>query len=132
MAEKLNDAARNQQADAIGTDLDSGTCGIYVGASPADPADDPAGTLLVEIELPADAFAAAASGSAAKQGTWSEEAVGAGDAGCFMLKNAGETKKYHGSVTATGGGGDMELDNITIAVGQIVTISSGSITQPAS
>lgn len=33
-----------------------------------------------------------------------------------------------GSITATGGGGDMELDNTSIAAGQQVTVSSFTIT----
>jgi hypothetical protein len=40
----------------------------------------------------------------------------------------GATCHVQGSITVTGGGGDMTLDNTSIASGQQVTITSFSIT----
>lgn len=132
MAERISTTARNRQADSMGDDLNSGTLKIYTGAQPASADDAPSGTLLVTINLPADAMAAAASGVAAKSGTWSGVAVADGDAGWFRLANSGATRNYDGSVTATGGGGDIELDDVSILTNQTVIISVFTITQPAS
>ncbi|MGA4923535.1 hypothetical protein, partial [Bacillus subtilis] len=40
----------------------------------------------------------------------------------------GTTAHIQGTVTATGGGGDLTLDNTSIASGQAIAISSFSIT----
>lgn len=132
MAERINAAARNRQADSVGDDLNSGTLKIYTGAQPASADDAASGTLLVTINLPADAMAAAASGVAAKSGTWSGVAAATGDAGWFRIANSAATRNYDGAITVTGGGGDIELDDISIVSGQTVLINTFTITQPAS
>lgn len=132
MAERINTAARNRQADSVGDDFNSGTLKMYTGSQPASGDDAPTGTLLVTINLPADAMAAAASGVAAKSGTWSGVAVADGTAGWFRIANSGATRNYDGSVTATAGGGDIELDDVSILTGQTVLISTFTVTQPAS
>lgn len=132
MAEKLNIAARNRQVDSIGDDLNSGTLKIYTGSQPASADDAASGTLLVTINLPADAMAAAATGTAAKSGTWSGVAAATGTAGWFRIENSGATRRYDGAVTATGGGGEIELDSTAITSGQTVLINTFTITQPAS
>lgn len=130
MAERISTASRNQQADAIADDLDGGTLDIYTGSQPASANDAPTGDLLVSITLTSPAFGAAASGVAAKSGTWADTASDDGTAGWFRL--TGAVGVYDGSVTATGGGGDMELDDVSILTGQTVTINTFTITQPAS
>lgn len=94
------------------------------GAAPgADAAAS--GTLLVSITLPATPWSAAVDGaSKAKNGVWSDVGVAAGNIGHFRLKNAAGTKIEEGSVTATGGGGDMTVDNVSVAIGQAVTVNS--------
>ena len=84
------------------------------------------GTMLCAITLPATPWGTAATGSVAKNGTWS--GVGHADAGAgtaaahYRLRNAGDTHRLEGTVTAAGGGGDMVADNVSIAVDQAVTI----------
>lgn len=121
------DAPLNTAWDAF----DSGVLEIRSGAAPgANQA--PTGTLLASITLPATAFAAASGKSKAKAGTWQDaSADNAGTAAHFRFKTsgdgggAGETdKRFEGSVTGSGGGGDIELDNVSIAAGQQVTITS--------
>jgi hypothetical protein len=132
MAERINTAARNRQVDSIGDDFNSGTLKIYTGTQPATGNDAASGTLLVTVNLPADAMAAAASGVAAKLGTWSGVAVADGTAGWFRIANSAATRNYDGEVTATGGGGEIELDDISIVIGQTVLIAVFTINQPAS
>ena len=52
-----------------------------------------------------------------------------GTAGHFRLLDSGGTTCHaQGTVTATGGGGDLTLDNTSIASGQSVTITSFTLT----
>lgn len=97
---------------------------IRTGAPPG--AENAAsGTLLASITLPATPWAAAASGSKAKQGTWQDASADAtGTAAHYRLKNAGDTHREEGTATATGGGGDMTLDNTSIAAAQQVTVNT--------
>lgn len=131
MAERLNDAARNRQADSIGDDFNNATLKIYTGSQPAA-GGAATGTLLVTITLPADAMGAAASGVASKSGTWSGTASDTGTAGWFRIESSAGSRWYDGAVTATGGGGEIELTSTSIVSGQTVTITSFSVTQPAS
>jgi hypothetical protein len=52
-----------------------------------------------------------------------------GTAGHFRIYDSGGTTCHiQGSITATGGGGDMELNNTSIAATQTVTITSFTLT----
>lgn len=130
MAIQLSVAARNARLDQIETTIGTGPkLQIRTGAPPADCAAADAGTLLAELTLPADWMAAASGGQKAKAGTWQVAAVAAGVAGHFRLKDStGATTHVQGTVTATGGGGDLTLDNTNIASGQTVTITTFTLT----
>ena len=70
--------------------------------------------------MPSDWLAAASAGAKTQLGTWQDtSADAAGTVGHFRLKQ-GATCHIQGSVTATGGGGDMTIDNVVLAVGQQV------------
>jgi hypothetical protein len=133
MAVQLAVSTRNARLDAIETDLGAfPILELRSGSAPADCATADSGTLLCSMTLPADAMAAASSGSKAKSGTWSGTGhanAGAGaNAGHFRLKTSGGVCKLQGSVTATGGGGDLTLDNINIAQNQAVSVSGFTLT----
>lgn len=98
MAERMEVDMRNRQADSLGADFDSGTLVIRTGAQPASADDAASGTLLVTITLPADAFAAASAGVAAKAGTWSGAAVATGEAGWFRMSNGAGTRSIDGAI----------------------------------
>ena len=129
MAYQFSTAARNAWLDAIETTVGvSPTLEIRTGAAPADCAAAATGTVLATMTLPSDWMAAAASGSKALSGTWQDaSADAAGTAGHFRI-NAGATCHIQGTVTATGGGGDMQLDNVSIAAAQQVTITAFTLT----
>lgn len=131
MAERLNDAARNRQADSIGDDFNNATLKIYTGSQPAA-GGAATGTLLVTITLPADAMGAAAAGVASKSGTWSDTAGNTGTAGWFRIESSAGTRWYDGAVTATGGGGELELTSTSITSAQVVTVTAFTVTQPSS
>lgn len=129
MAIQFSVAVRNARLDAIETTIGvSPTLEMRSGAPPANAAAADAGTLLASMALPSDFMAAAASGQKALAGTWEDlTADAAGTAGHFRIKQ-GATCHLQGTVTATSGGGDMEIDNTSIAVGQRVTVTTFQLT----
>lgn len=132
MALQLSVAARNALLDAIETTIGTAPyLDIRTGAQPADCAQADAGTELEHMALPSDWLAAASGGTKAKSGTWSGTADAAGTAGHFRLKDTTDTTCHmQGSVTATGGGGQLEMDNVVIASGQTITITAFTLTAP--
>lgn len=130
MSVTINEALANRQADSVGGDLNSGFIDVYEGTRPADPDDSPAGTLLISFPLDADAYGAAAGGIAAKNGTITADAVASGTAQYAQQRNAANTRWMYGSVTTTGGGGDIQMDDVEIVDGQSYTVTASTITQP--
>lgn len=129
MANRWNTGVRNSAVDAIGTALDNGVLEIRTGTQPASAGDAASGTLLVSITLPADAFAAASSGTAAKSGIWSATASATGTPGWFRLRNSGDTIRVDGAV-----GSELTLSGLTggdIINGSTVTIDTYSLSIPA-
>lgn len=131
MAIKLSTAVRNARLDAIETTIGaSAVLKIRTGAPPADVATADSGTVLATLTLPSDWMAAASGGSKAKSGTWEDTSADAdGTAAHFRIyASDGTTAHLQGTVTATSGGGDMEVDNTSFATGQSFTITSFTLT----
>jgi len=130
MAVQLSVAVRNARLDQIETTIGvSALLDIRTGAQPADCAQVDSGTELEHMSLPSDWLAAAAAGAKAKSGTWSGTVDAAGTAAHFRIKETTDTTCHmQGSITATAGGGDMELDNIVLAIGQTLTVDTFTLT----
>jgi len=129
MAIQLAVATRNSRLNAIETEI--GTTAVVklrTGAQPANCAAADSGTNLCTITLPADYFNAAASGAITKLGTWSGTGIGGGGviAHFRMYDSGGSTCHLQGSVGQ--GSGDMSLDNTNIADGQVVTVTTFTLT----
>lgn len=122
---QFSDTVRNAALDAMETAIGaSPTLRIRAGAPPANAAAARAGTVLATMVLPADFMANAAAGAKALLGTWQDAAAdAAGIAGHFEIVQ-GAVCHIQGNVTATGGGGDMEIQNTNIAVGQQITVTA--------
>lgn len=121
MAITTNTTFKNTVLDGFDTAFNSGTLEIRTGSAPGA-GNTATGTVLATITLPADAFAAASGGTKAKAGTWQDASADAtGTAAHFRM--TGGSNIVEGTVTATGGGGDMELDSVSITAGQVVTIT---------
>lgn len=137
MATRIPGNAQNAAVDAVVDRIDAGagagTLKIYTGAQPADADDAESGSLLATFTLADPAYGAAAAGAAALSGTpRTVAASGTGTAGWFRIEDSTGVNCLDGSVTATGGGGDLELDNTSIASGQDVTITALPVSIPAS
>lgn len=130
MALQYSTAVRNAQLDALESTVGtSAVLKIRTGSPPADCATADSGTVLATLNLPSDWMAAASGGSKAKSGTWEDASADAtGTAGHWRLYDSGgSTCHAQGTVTVTGGGGDLTLDNTSIASGQSVSITSFTI-----
>ncbi|RDE04692.1 hypothetical protein [Sphingomonas aracearum] len=130
---QLSTAARNALLDAIEAAAGaSAILKIRTGAVPASPSAADSGTALATVALPADWMAAAAGGTKTKSGTWEDTAADAtGTAGHFRIYAAdGTTCHIQGTITVTGGGGDMTLDNTSLATGQDFVVNSFTLTAP--
>lgn len=131
MALQYSVAVRNARLDAVeSTTGTSAILRIRSGSPPANCAASRAGTVLATLNLPSDWMAAAGGGTKAKSGTWETlNANASGTAGHFeIMDSTGTTCHVQGTVTATGGGGDMTVDNTSINAGQQVTVTGFTLT----
>lgn len=127
MTIQLSTAVRNARLDVIESTIGvSAVLKIRSGAAPANVGTADSGTVLATINLPSDWMAAAASGAKALQGSWVDaSADAAGTAGHFRIYSSdGTTCHIQGTITAIGGGGDMEVNNTIFAAGQQFTVTS--------
>lgn len=122
-------AARNSLADQIDTLVNAGTTdaqGDLVLIESSGPTD------LVEFNLQDPAFGSASTGTITLQGTPIETtADAAGTVDTFEVRDKDNNQIYTGSVTSTGGGGDLEMDNPTLTSGQTVSLESHSYSSPS-
>ena len=131
MTLQISVAVRNAMLDTIESTIStSAVLKIRSGAQPANCAAADSGDVLATLTLPSDWMAAANAGAKALSGTWQDASADAtGTAAHFRVyASDGTTCHMQGSITATGGGGDMTLDNTSIAAGQSITISSFTLT----
>jgi hypothetical protein len=133
MALQFSTTARNNLLDSLETSVGvSGIVKIYSGSVPATCATAASGTNLVTWNLGSDWAANASGGSKSFSATpLVANAVATGTAGYFRLfATDGTTCHMQGTVTITGSGGDMTLDNTSINSGQNVQITSWTLTAP--
>ena len=131
MALQYSVLVNNGRLDAVETVIGvSAVLKIRSGAPPASCATADSGTVLATLSLPSDWMSAAASGVKAKLGTWQDtSADAAGTAGHFRIYDTtGTTAGIQGTVTASGGGGDLQVDNVVFALAQSFTITAFSLT----
>lgn len=132
MSVQFSTTVRNARLDAIETV--TGTAPLLrlrTGAKPANCAAARSGTIVATMTLPSDWLADAASGQKAKSGTWQDlSADNAGTIAHFeVMDSGGTTCHMQGSVTITGGGGDMTVDNPVVEAGQSITVTGFTMTE---
>ena len=133
MSMQFETTTRNAWLDTITSKVGSnGRLKIYAGTIPANCGTGiTSQTLLVDMPCSAT-FAAAASGGVLTVNAISQtNAAASGTASFFRVYESTSTTCYmQGTVTATGGGGDLQLNTVTIASGGPDTITSFTITAP--
>jgi len=151
MSIRLSTGLRNNLAGTTGfaATFANGIIEIRTGSQPVYADDAATGTLLGTFTLASGAFtpgsptngltfATAADGAVSKSGVWSMNGIAAGTAGWFRLKgNALDNDllsttlpRLDGSIAVSGA--DMNLSNISIAIGAPTTCDGFVWTQPAS
>lgn len=131
MALQYSTAVRNARLDVVESTIGtSAVLKIRTGSVPATCATADSGTVLATCTLPSDWMAAASGGTKALSGTWQDTSADAtGTAAHFRIYDStGTTCGIQGTVTATGGGGDLQVDNVSFAAGQAFTVTSFTIT----
>jgi hypothetical protein len=131
MALQFSVAVRNARLDAVETTIGaSAVVKLRSGAPPANCATADSGTVISTITLPADWMNAAASGAKTKLGTWEDPTADAGGTIGHFRKYASDGVTCHeqGTVTLTGGGGDMTVDNTVVEANQKITITGYTLT----
>jgi hypothetical protein len=113
-------AVRNGLADYLVDLLDDGTTDAQGDLVIMTSGDVEVATLA----LSNPAFGAAASGTATASAITSDSSATGGTAALFKLQDRDNGEVVRGTVTATGGGGDIELSSVTIGAGSTVSISS--------
>lgn len=130
MTVQLSTAVRNARVTAIETQIGvTPKLSIRTGTVPATPATADSGTELIRYTLASD-WATETSGVLTFSSTpISGAATGTGTAGHYRLyATDGTTCGSQGTVTATGGGGDLTVDNTSITSGQTVQVTGWTIT----
>ena len=131
MALQYSTTVRNAKLDAVETAIGtSAVLKIRTNSPPADCGTADTGTVLATCSLPSDWMAAASGGSKAKSGTWEDtSADNTGTAAHFRVyASDGTTCHMQGTVTATGGGGDMTVESTSFTAGQAFTVTGFTLT----
>jgi hypothetical protein len=131
MTVQLSVTVRNARLDAIETAVGvSAKLQIWSGTKPVNCAAASTGTKLLDDSLVSDWAANASGGSKNFNGIpIGGTGIAAGMAGYFRLTDTtGATCHMQGTVTATGDGGDMTIDDVSITNGQTVNITSFTMT----
>lgn len=131
MAVQFSVAVRNARQNAIEATV--GTTPLlrlFTLSPPANCAASSTGTLLCTLTLPSDWVGAASGGATALAGTWTGTAIAAGTCGHYRIfDSAGTTCHEQGTVsTVAAGTGDLQLDNTSIAVNQVISIATWATT----
>jgi hypothetical protein len=140
MAITLTDAVRNLANDAVVDSVDGASPGklkIYEGGV--------GGTLLITFTLSNPAFEPSGTqtqGSARAIGGDDTNPISAGNpltatvgtggtADAYEVTDSADTQKWSGTVTGSGGGGDIQLNNPVLAASQDLDIETWTHSQPA-
>jgi hypothetical protein len=130
----LTTALRSSICDLIVDSLDAGsgagTIAVRSGTRPADPATTATGTLLATVTLADPAFGAASSGVATLTDPAGVTIAATGTASWFRAFDSNGAACFDGSVTATGGGGDLTVSTVSLVSGATLDVTGGTITMP--
>jgi hypothetical protein len=135
MGLRLATATRNAMVQVIRDLLDAGAAAkieVYTGAQPTNPNTAVGGaTLLGTFTLADPSFGSASTGVITVQGTpLTTTGVADGTAGWFRASDSASNAVFDGTVTATGGGGTIEMATTTVSTGLELRITGGTITMP--
>ena len=122
MAVTFSVAIKNERADALTAKVDVGSTNTYGQLWFMDASDN----VLSKHDMSDPAFGAAASGACVADTIASANGLLTGAATKFSIVDKDETEVYRGTVTAVGGGGDLEssTSSTQITASENVDVSS--------
>lgn len=126
MAVIHNTYVRNDIADLVVDKIDSGSLRTF-GTIKFLQADS---SLIANLLFEDPAFASATSGTATANPITGDSDCNPGTVTMFEVYSRDSDAIFRGSVTATGGGGDIVLSSTAIGSGDTITISSLTYTAP--
>jgi hypothetical protein len=118
-------AVRNSIADFVVDQLDEGTPPGYISFQTSGDVE------VARLPFGSTAFGAASSGVATANAITSDTDADGGTIAKAKMFNAAGTQKFACSVTATGGGGDIELSSVVVSLHQTVSLTSLTYAAPA-
>lgn len=116
MALTFNAQAKNDIAAFVSSKLSDGWLEMYDGT-----------LLLVRFHLPIAAFSARPEGGYRLAGEWSGAARNNGVARRFVVTDRNATWTVEGTVSGSGGAGDLQLANTELTFGEHVNITAFNI-----
>ncbi len=130
MVMQYSTVLRNARLNVIETTIGvSPTLKLRTGPPPASPQAAKTGSVVATLPLPADWMGDAAGGVKQKSGVWEDPTADAdGTIGHFQIEDGAGNVHIQGTVTQTGAGGDMTVDNTLVKAGQDILINTFSIT----
>ena len=136
MTTRIGTTQRNAACDAIVDSLDAGSGAGYIqvrtGSQPATVGTAATGTLLATLTLSDPAFGSASTGVATANAITGDTSIDAsGTPGWFRAFDSSNNAVIDGSVTITGGGGDMTFDSVTWVAGGAANMTGWTVTMPA-
>lgn len=118
MAVTHEEAVRNALADVIVGRIDAGAGTGRIEMRAADE------SVVATLPFSDPSFGPAAAGVVTANPITSDENAAGGTIDHAVFLDDGGTEIFRGSVTATGGGGDIELDSVVISPGQFVGLNA--------
>jgi hypothetical protein len=119
MAITMEDGLKNALLVELGSILSGGTL-VILGSD-----DDEVATLGLS-SADSNAINTPSGGSATFKSITSDEDITGGTAAKFEMRASGGAVQYSGTVTATGGGGDLTMASLVLSAGG--TVTAGTIT----
>lgn len=120
-ASALRDVLCNAAVDSIDNGAAAGTLEFQTVASAE----------VATLTFSDPAYGAASSGTATASAITSDTSATGGTITKAVQQDSDGNDKILCSVTATGGGGDIELSSVVVSAGQTVSVSSLTYTAPA-
>lgn len=118
---------RNQLADLVVDAIDVGTTDLTGDLQIAT--SNAFTTILATLNFANPAFGSAAAGVATANAIASDtNAANTGTAANFRIRNRNNSEVFQGTVTATGGGGDIQLSSVGITAGDTIALTSVTYT----
>ena len=118
-------AVRNSVADLVVDLIDAGSGAGYLEFQTSGD------TEVATLPFSDPAFGAASSGTATASAISSDTSATGGTIAKARAYDSDDTEVFACSVTATSGGGDIELSSVVISAGQTVSVSSLTYSAPS-